>query len=187
MKRFFEFFKQTGNRAVVLLISTMLLITMAVGTTVALIMAKTDTTGNTFDPPVVRISLEGYDDITNAGTVPLYVRSLGVVNWVSKEDEKTILSEVPKSGEDFSVYFVTEDWFLASDGFYYYSKPLYPGETVILFTEAVQLTKKDGYELHLRLLSGSIQAYPVDAVEEAWPAVQVDPDGNLVEKEGYTR
>ena len=160
---------------------------MAIGTTVALIIAKTNTTENTFDPPVVRIHLEGYDDITNAGNIPLYVRSIAIVNWVSKEDENVILSEVPEVNVDFSVIFVKENWFLASDGFYYYSKPLYPGETVVLITKIEQLKEKAGYDLRVQLLSGSIQAYPVDAVNEAWPAVVVNENGELEEKVGYSR
>ena len=182
MKRFFEFIKHTGKPVIVLLVSTFLVFTMAIGTTIALIMEKTDTTQNTFDPPIVRITLEGYDEIKNTGNIPLYVRSIAIVNWVSKDDENNILAETPKVGVDLEIGLVSDikdDWFLASDGFYYYRKPLNPEETVYLITYAKQITEKVGYELRLMLLSGSIQVYPVNAVNEAWPAVQVNANGEL--------
>ncbi len=187
MKRSFDFFKYIRSRSAVLLISATLLITVLVGTTVALIIVKTDTAGNTFDPPIVRISLEGYDSITNTGNVPVYVRSVGIATWVSEDDENVILSEAPKLGEDFTIDSITEGWFQASDEFYYYKEILNPGETVELFTSAIQQTEKDGYELHLQLISGSIQAFPANAVEESWPYVEVDANNCLVEKDGYTR
>lgn len=168
-----------GKRDLVLLVSTILLLSLFVGSTVAYIATKTDTKDTTFDPPVVRLSLEGYDDVTNTGNVPVYVRSLAVANWLSTEDEHTILSETPKVGVDFEITFVTEGWFLASDGFYYYSKPLGPGESIALFTEAVQLVEKDGYELRLELLSSAIQTSPTDAINAAWPAVQINENGEL--------
>ena len=179
MKRIFQFLKSTRKRTLVLLVSTVTVLSIAIGTTVAFIITKTDTYDNTFVPPIAKIHLEGYDDITNVGNIPVYVRSLAIVNWLSTDDEHTISSETPKVGVDFEVDFVTEGWFLASDGFYYYTKQLNPGESVVLLTEAVQLKEKAGYELRLQLLSSSIQANPVDAINYAWPAVQVNENGEL--------
>lgn len=179
MKRIFELLKNAKKRTVVIIISSVLLLCTATTATIAYIVTKTDTQGNTFVPPVARIHIEGYDDITNVGNIPIYVRAFAVANWLSEDDEHTISSEVPKIDVDFDLYQHSEGWFLASDGFYYYTKPLAPGETVVLFTNAIQLTKKPGYELRLQLLASSIQADPIDAVNQAWPSVQVNANGEL--------
>ena len=179
MKEFFQFVKRNEKHTLVLTIVIILLAALAIGTTVAFIITKTDTYDNTFIPPITRISLEGYDDITNTGNIPVYVRTIAVVNWHSLEDEHTILSEVPEHGVDYDVTNVTDGWFLASDGFFYYEKPLQPGESVAIFTKAEQLREKAGYELRIQLLSSSIQATPSDAINAAWPAVQINEHGKL--------
>lgn len=179
MKSFFQFVKRTEKHTLILSVSMILVAALAIGTTVAFIITRTDTQDNTFLPPVTRIHIEGYDDIMNTGNIPVYVRVLTVANWLSTDDEHTIHSETPKYGIDFTIDFITEDWFLASDGFYYYTKPLYPGESVQLFTDAFQLREKSGHELRLQLLTSSIQTTPSDAINAAWPAVQINESGML--------
>ena len=170
----------TGNtkRMLVLIISTAILLLGAVGTTVAFIIDRTETASNIFDPPVVRITLRDYDEITNIGTVPVYVRALAVVNWEDAHDEHAILPEKPVVGVDLEIAFFTEGWFLASDGFYYYKKALGPNEHVALIANAIQLTEKEGYEMRLEVVSSSIQASS-DAINAAWPAVRINEDGEL--------
>lgn len=185
MKRKFNFFEYVKKRTLVLLVISILLLSMAISTTIAYIVTKTDTQSSSFIPPIVKVQLDAHDNITNKGNIPVYVRALAVVNWASKDDEHTISSEVPKVGVDFNIDFETEGWFQAEDGFFYYSKPLGPGESINLIVSAEQITDKIGYEFRLQLLSGTIQADPITAVEEAWPAVevaQVDGINVLVER-----
>ena len=174
-QRIIDFFKHRGRRAIVLSIISTLLLSVAIGGTIAYIATRTDTTNNTFIPPVARIQLKDQEAITNVGNIPVYVRALAIVNWISVEDEHTISSDVPKEGVDFDITFITEGWFLAeSDGFYYYEKVLLPGESVTILAQATRLeTEKAGYDLRLQLLTTSIQADPIDAVHAAWPAVEV--------------
>lgn len=178
MKLGFRSLTSNTKRMLVLIISTAILLLGAVGTTIAFIVDRTETASNIFDPPVVRITLRDYDEITNIGTIPVYVRALAVVNWASTEDEHTILAEKPKVGEDLSITFITENWFLASDGFYYYKKMLQPGEHVALILEAIQNTEKLGYEMELTILSSAIQVSD-QAINVAWPAVRINEDGEL--------
>ena len=182
MKKPFRFFSLTGKKAVALLVAVILLTVAAADITLAYLITRTDTFENSFTPPVLRLSLEGIDDITNTGDVPIYVRALAVANWISVDDEHTVLSEDPQIGVDFEVTFVTAGWFLASDGFYYYEKILAPGEQVQLFTSATQLKEKLGYELRLEILSSGIQATPPEGIAEAWPAVRVTENGTLAKK-----
>lgn len=171
------------KRAIILIVSTLLLVLGAVSTSLAILVANTETINNIFSPPVVRITLRDYDEITNIGTIPVYVRSLAVVNWASTEDEHTILAEKPKVGEDLAITFITEDWFMADDGFYYYKKELQPEDHIALMVEAVQLTEKLGYEMELTILSSSIQASE-EAINVAWPAVRINEDGELESASG---
>ena len=178
MKLSFRSLTSNTKRMLVLIISTAILLLGAVGTTIAFIVDRTETASNIFDPPVVRITLRDYDEITNIGTIPVYVRALAVVNWASTEDEHTILAEKPKVGEDLSITFISEDWFMGDDGFYYYKKVLHPEDHIALMVEAVQLTEKLGYEMELTILSSAIQISD-EAINVAWPAVRINEDGEL--------
>ena len=181
MKRIFQFLNSVKKRTLVLLVSATLLLSIAVGTTIAYIITKTDTHNNTFEPPLLNLHLEEIDTIKNDGNVPVYVRAISIANWLSTDDEHTISSDVPKINVDFEVVeFNVDGWFLASDGFYYYTKPLGANESVAIFTKIEQLKEKEGYELRVQFLSSSIQANPTDAVMEAWPAVRVNENGELV-------
>ena len=169
----FRFLKCTGKRALILFLATVLILVIAVDVTLAILMTKTDPSENTFAPSIMRLSIENIDDIVNNGDVPAYVRAIAVASWYSLDDEHTISSERPEVGEDFEIDFKEEGWFLADDGFSYYTKMLMPGERVELVNHAYQLKEKEGFELRLMLLSTSIQAYPTDAIAVAWPAVSV--------------
>ena len=168
----------TGKRAIALLISTVLLVICTVGTSLAILVANTGSIMNIFSPPVVRISLRDHDEVTNVGTVPVYVRALAVVNWIPTDEEHAILAEKPVVGEDLEITFIKEGWFSAPDGFFYYEKVLEPGDHVPLILEAEQITEKLGYEIKLTLLSSSIQASE-NAVSAAWHYVQVNENGEL--------
>ena len=173
MKKPFRFLKWSGKKAVTLFVVTLLLVFTVVDVTFAILVTKTDALKNIFFPPDMRISMEGADDINNVGDVPVYVRAFAVANWISETDEHTILPETPQFGVDFTADFVMENWFLASDGFYYYRHVLEAGEAVEFLRSATQIKQKEGFELQLRIVSEAIQVTPVDAIHEAWPAVRV--------------
>ena len=171
--------KRARIRAVVLFVASILMFLISTGATIAFIVAETPSVDNVFTPPILRINLQGSNDISNVGDLPVYVRALAVVNWVSTTEEHTILSEQPKEGVDFEIDFHTTDWFLASDGFYYYRKPLAAGEQIHIIETAYRLVEKPGYEIRIEILSSAIQINTPAAIEEAWPAVCIDQNGWL--------
>lgn len=180
MKKPFHFFKWSGKKAVALLILTLSIIFVAVDVTLAVIIIKTNTIENEFTPPVLHISLDGVDKIKNTGNVPVYIRAYSVANWLSVEDEHTVLSVAPEEGVDFTVEFKADNWVFANDQFYYYKHVLMPGDSIPLFTEVNQLKERTGYELHLEIIATGIQAEPIEAINESWPAVTTVKDGDKI-------
>ena len=181
MKRILHLIRHAKKRTLILVGSVALVLALAIGTSFALLITRTNSVDNTFVPPISRISLDGQDDIVNTGNIPVYIRAYALANWYSTDDEHTILSEKPQAGVDYSIDTNVEGWFLASDGFYYYTKVVEPDpeNPVPLFTSAIQLKHKDGYELRIQILASSIQIDPVDAIQDAWPAVRVNENGEL--------
>lgn len=183
MKRIFN---GSGGRKTALILSLCLIFALAVGTTFALLQAKTEPVTNTFTAAKSDIKIN--EDVTggqkksiivqNTGTAVSYVRVKLVMNWVS-EDGKTI------SGEpvNIDVKYDMTNWF-ERDGIYYYKMPVAAndGVTTNLLTDPItQQNAPEGYHLEVTVLAESIQAAPSKAVTESWN-VQVDTEtGNLMQ------
>lgn len=185
MKRIFN---GSGGRKAALILSLCLIFALAVGTTVALLVAHTNAVTNTFTAAKSKITIEETTDdgikseirVKNEGTATSYVRVKLVMNWVS-DDGKTI------SGEpvNIDVEYDTDKWF-EQGGIYYYKTPVAPGNTTDnLLQKDKPITeptdKPDGCHLEVTVLAESIQAAPDSAVTEAWKVVKV-VDGKLTEK-----
>lgn len=185
MKRIFN---GSGGRKTALILSLCLIFALAVGTTFALLKANTAPVTNTFTAAKSEIKID--EDVTggqkksiaviNTGTAVSYVRVKLVMNWV---DESGNVSATPV---DITPVINTADWFLGTDGIYYYKMPVAAnnGETTNLLQKPITEPtegKPDGCHLEVTVLAESIQAAPSAAVEGAWTAVKVGSDGNLTE------
>lgn len=191
MKRIFN---GSGGRKAALILSLCLIFALAVGTTVALLVAHTNAVTNTFTAAKSKITIEENTDngikseirVKNEGTATSYVRVKLVMNWVS-DDGKTI------SGEpvNINVQYDTNNW-LEQDGIYYYTTPVAPGKmTDNLLQKDKSITeptegKPEGCHLEVTVLAESIQAAPSKAVEGAWKVVKVGPDSCLTLKDTTT-
>lgn len=178
MKRIFN---GSGGRKTALILSLCLIFALAVGTTFALLQAKTDPVTNTFTAAKSDIKIN--EDVTggqkksiivqNTGTAVSYVRVKLVMNWVDDNDNvsATPVNITPS---------ITENWFL-KDGIYYYKMPVAEKDstTNLLKKSIEQSNAPEGYHLEVTVLAESIQAAPSAAVEGAWTAVKVGNDGNL--------
>lgn len=188
MKRIFN---GSGGRKAALILSLCLIFALAVGTTVALLVAHTNAVTNTFTAAKSKITIEETTDdgikseirVKNEGTATSYVRVKLVMNWVSK-DGKTI------SGEpvNIDVNYDKDNWFL-KDGIYYYRTPVGPkdlgNDTTANLLKAGSPIKQpddapDGYHLEVTVLAESIQAAPSKAVTDSWH-VDVDSNGHLMQ------
>lgn len=176
MKRIFN---GSGGRKAALILSLCLIFALAVGTTFALLKANTDPVTNTFTAAKSKITIEEKTDngikseiyVKNEGTATSYVRVKLVMNWVDGNGNVVSGNNLPK---------VTlkegSDWFLGTDGIYYYTKPVARNCQTSNLLDGNPIKQPegapDGYHLEVTVLAESIQAAPSTAVEGAW-AVKV--------------
>ena len=145
-----------NKRAVALLVSLIVLLTAAVGATVAYIIDRTENVENIFAPS--RVACEVVDEtnhtysVKNTGDTAAYVRVAVVVNW--KNSDGHVYGKAP----EFEVS-VSEGWKKGSDGYYYFTKPVAVGAkadselTVNILTD-----EPDGYDLYVEVVASAIQA-----------------------------
>lgn len=181
MKRIFN---GSGGRKAALILSLCLIFALAVGTTLALLTARSEPVTNTFTAAKSDIKInENVENgkkssiqVENMGTATSYVRVKLVMNWVDGDGKVVSGGKLPE------VTLNEPDWFM-KDGIYYYTKPVAPeGKTTNLLQEGSPIKQEsapDGYHLEVTVLAESIQAAPSTAVEGAWTAVKVGSDGNL--------
>lgn len=185
--------KSLKGKSIILLISLILTLCGAVGTTLAFVISRTNQVENTFNGSKVTVTVvEEFPDakvkknvqIENTGDVDVYIRVKLNFTWISETDSNTVYSTVPVENTDYTISYgdkveTTENtvdsdpkWIKGNDGFWYYTSPVAPsGKTEILIGEC-KLTDDanipDGYTLSVNVISSAIQSTPVDAVESAW-------------------
>lgn len=178
MKRIFN---GSGGRKAALILSLCLIFALAVGTTFALLKANTDPVTNTFTAAKSKITIEEKTDngikseiyVKNEGTATSYVRVKLVMNWVDGNGNVVSGNNLPK---------VTlkegSDWFLGTDGIYYYTKPVARNCQTSNLLDGNPIKQPegapDGYHLEVTVLAESIQAAPSTAVEGAWAVTVVN-------------
>lgn len=182
MKRIFN---GSGGRKTALILSLCLIFALAVGTTFALLKANTEPVTNTFTAAKsgtdIVEKLDGSQKksivVKNTGTAVSYVRVKLVMNWV---DESGNVSAEPVG---ITPVINATDWFLGTDGIYYYKMPVAANDGVttnLLKDPITQGTTPEGYHLEVTVLAESIQAAPSAAVQQSW-GVGVDSNGYLTQ------
>ena len=178
MKRIFN---GSGGRKAALILSLCLIFALAVGTTVALLVAHTNAVTNTFTAAesgthIEEVTKDGVKSsiiVQNTGTATSYVRVKLVCNWVDK-DKNVSATPAP------APVITNSDWFV-KDGIYYYKMPVAPtGQTSNLLegNPIKQESAPDGCHLEVTVLAESIQAAPSQAVTDSW-GVDVGSNGYL--------
>lgn len=165
------------NRAAVLLLSMILLIGIAVGTTVAFLVASTDPIKITFEYAKVSCEVTGSKEnvqIKNTGNTAAYIRATYVVTW--RDGNRNVAVSVPDSYS----YTLTENlgnyWNKGADGYFYYSLPVSPDNSTqdSLLTYNVTYPDNPEYTLSVEILAEAILSEPAEAVQQAWGATIVD-------------
>lgn len=164
-----RFAPKGGRRTTAVILSILLVLALAVGGTVAYIIAQSDEITNIFSPSQVLCQVIDHDDgtftVKNAGDVEAYLRAAVVVNWESAENEAYWQNPA------FTVS--GDGWNLGTDGYYYYSAPV-PADTaapvpITVTVTAGQTAPETGYTVTVQVLGEAIQSEPAEAVQNAWP------------------
>ena len=173
------------NRTAVLLIAIILLISTAVGSTVAFLATKTEPVENSFEYANVSCKVTQNCDtdgsivqVKNTGTISAYIRAAVVANWIDVDGN--IAASVPE-GYSYDLTCSSGSWAQGKDGFFYYLLPVAPGALTegSLLTCTVTCPENPEYTLSVEVLAEAIQSTPASAVNEAWRAA-VDGSGMLI-------
>lgn len=177
------------NRTAVLIMAVLLLLGAAVGSTIAFLIDKTEPVKNSFE--YAKVSCEVTENFTNnkkdnvrvknTGTTDAYIRATYVVNWVDAQGN--IASSDPAGYKYTLTANLNNSWTKGSDGYFYYTSPIAPGDSTqgSLLTCTVTYPDNPEYTLSVEVLAEAIQSVPEDAVKAAWGAgFSIGADGSLI-------
>lgn len=116
----------------------------------------------------------------NTGTAPAYIRAAVDIYWQDGNGARLWEEpkEEPKGEADYEIAWNVADvsganlahnWVKASDGFYYWTSPVAPGdETGVLINRVTELKTTKGRNLVVDISTQAVQATPDEAVHDAW-------------------
>ena len=164
------------NRAAVLLLSMILLIGIAVGTTVAFLVARTEPIKSTFEYAKVSCEVTGSKEnvqIKNTGNTAAYIRATYVVTW--RDGNRNVAVSVPDGYSYTLTENLSNNWKKGTDGYFYYTSPVAPGNSTLDSLPTCNVTYPDNpeYTLSVEILAEAIQSEPAEAVQQAWGATLV--------------
>lgn len=170
--------KRVGSGFVLLILAAVL----AIGGTLAYIIANTVSVENKFTPGEVRCEvLEDFDKIfdkitksnvriKNTGNTAAYIRATYVVTW--QKEDGTVNGKMPVVGTDYTIEFAENSgWKLIGDYWYYTSPVAAGGETGVLIAScklAEGTAVPTGYHLSVEIIASAIQSEPASVVAEKW-------------------
>ena len=166
--------KRVGSGFVLLILAAVL----AIGGTLAYIIANTASVENKFTPGEVRCEVEetfknnvkSDVKIKNTGNTAAYIRATYVVTW--QKDDGTVNGKMPVVGTDYTIEFTENSgWKLIGDYWYYTSPVAAGGETGVLIAScklAEGAAVPTGYHLSVEIIASAIQSEPASVVAEKW-------------------
>lgn len=178
-----------ARKTATLLVAIVLLLGVAVGTTVAYLIDSTDRIENKFEYAKTDVTVteeltgttKSNVKVENKSNIPVYIRATYVVNWVDAFGNIV----TPDPGEYVYQLDVNPDnkWVQGKGGYYYYPTPVQPNgltdgsllNCTVTYPEGVATPE---YTLNVEILATAIQSEPKDAVEAVWP-VTVNTDKTL--------
>lgn len=157
--------KFPGPKPTALVVSLLLILTITVGGTLAILVAATDPVVNLFQPSSVSCALVEQNDgyvITNTGTTEAYIRVAVVANWGKNG---AVYGLAPITAGDYTV--AGTGWVLRN-GYYYYQAAVAPGASSAPLTVRQLTAAPEGCAFSVELLAEAIQSKPASAAAEAW-------------------
>lgn len=179
--------KKLSKKAIAVIVSVLILISVSVGATVAYLIAKTPSIENSLQTATVSCAVQGDTSaelksnitIKNTGNTSAYLRAKILVVW--QADNGVVSANMPVAGTDYTLTVGSTNWLLGSDGYYYYRSSVAPdsaSETLISATTLLS-ERPEGYSLSVQIYASAIQSNPQSAVAQVWNA-RVGADGNLI-------
>ena len=110
----------------------------------------------------------------NTGGVTAYIRAAVVVNLL--DTQGNISAKTPEPGTDYTITDPAEGWTRGGDGYYYYTRPVAPGECTAALIGRCEALR--GGTLQVQVVAEGVQSVPAEAVEQAWGAA-VEETGAL--------
>ncbi len=174
-----------ARKTATLLVAIVLLLGVAVGTTVAYLIDRTTPIENKFEYAKTDVTVteeltgttKSNVQVKNNSNIPVYIRATYVANWVDAAGN--IVTSVPTGyGYELTENF-NANW-MNGPGGYYYKYPVQPNDSTegSLLTCEVTYPANPEYTLNVEILATAIQSEPKDAVEAVWP-VTVNTDKTL--------
>ena len=176
------------GRMTMMVLSTLLLLALAIGGTVAWLTTNTEGITNTFTPSNVTCRVdENFDgkvktnvNVTNTGDIYAFVR-VKLVSYRTNDNGDHIGGKA-----DLPTFTLGTNW-VEYGGYYYYKLPVAPngGKPASYLTESMTLTETyadaDGGHQSIDVMAEAIQCQPAQAVKDAWGNdFSIDSNGNLV-------
>lgn len=176
--------RNSSKKAIALMVSIVLVVTVAVGATLAYLIDVKGPLNNKFTPSAVTVEVnETFDgntksnvSIKNTGDTAAYIRAAVIVTWQNAAGE--VYGQAPVEGDDYTISFNTgtgKDKWSKNGDFYYWKQPVDPGKnTGILIKNAVPVAGRapEGYYLCIEIIASGVQSVGTDgtksAVVDAW-------------------
>lgn len=164
-----------SKKRLVLLLASLLVLTAAVGGSIAYLAASTEPLTNTFTG--VEVDVEITDKvtsnvksdvvITNTGTTDAYIRARIVGNWV--DDEKGYIVQAWDPAADGTFVGLPGTNWVQYGNYYYYTLPVAPGAITgsPLFTSYTVTKTVEGAHLEMDIIVQAIQSAG-GAAKDAW-------------------
>ena len=170
-----------ARKTATLLVAIVLLLGVAVGTTVAYLIDRTTPIENKFEYAKTDVTVT--EELTGTtksnvqvknNSIPVYIRATYVANWV--DEYGNIVTSVPTEYD----YQLNENpdskWVEGKDGYFYYPTPVQPKDLTggSLLTCTVTYPANPEYTLNVEILATAIQSEPIDAIKNAWGVMPPD-------------
>ena len=180
--------KKNMKKKALLTMSVVLLLLVAVGTTLAYIFTKTDPVVNTFTPSKVSCAVvensgrpvsggiqntgdkKSNVQIKNTGDTDAYIRVAVVVNWISADGTR-VWATKPVEGDDYTINLDLNNGWSPVGDYYYYGSAVAPcthkdGDehagcmTSVLIRSCTSVPGRapDGYYLSVEIVASAIQS-----------------------------
>lgn len=172
-----------ADRAVLLLVSLVLVLSAAIGGTLGYLTGQVSVT-NTMQVGNFSTEIDEELDgpvkknvtVKNTGAYDAYIRAVVVVTW--QNEDGAVYPEAPVANEDYTITYGA-DW-TQQGGFWYYNGVVGAGKAtadLIDTCQPVEGEAPEGYDLNVEILASAIQSEPAQAVQDAWGMQYQDGSG----------